>query len=114
MKYTYKEKEYEVLVGARGGKYFIDDKGKKHYLKSDNPKPRKKKEEKKPVVERKLMDYTVWINVRNDDYELINDFKEWTPAYSEEEALEYFRDEHPDRPGRHYEIDIFKIEPHEN
>jgi hypothetical protein len=82
----YKGKDYPIQVGAKGGKFFIDDSGKKHYIKENSPK--KKKEEKKPHR------YICYYYIVKDG-ERIDDYKEWCTAYSYMEAEQYFKREHP-------------------
>lgn len=92
MTYTYKGKEYTVQEGAKGGKYFIDDAGKKHYLKNENAKPRAKKPE--PVVLPTLKGYTAWFEQYDPDTQSVDDFKEWHNAYSKQEAIDYWNHEY--------------------
>lgn len=89
-------KNYGIHKGSRGGRYWIDDNGKKHYLKTpDKKKSPKENNSAKKVQEPKLKRYIAYfyeIDVKTG--ERVDDFKEWTEAYSEEEAREYFEDEH--------------------
>lgn len=78
-----------ILTGPRGGKYWLDENGKKHYVISK--KTTKKKTSKK---EPKESTYICYFIQRDENGEMVDDFKEWTKAYSEQEARDYFEHEH--------------------
>lgn len=90
-----KGKTYGIHTGSRGGKYWIDDNGKKHYLSKKEETPKKVNITKKPEP----ILYTYYCNIcrRSKDGEYVDDWNEWHNAYSEEEALEYWRDEYPNK-----------------
>lgn len=77
----------DIKTGPRGGKYWIDDNGKKHYVTSKKTKRSKKVEPKERV-------YICYFRQLDEDGEMVDDFKEWTKAYSEQEARAYFEHEH--------------------
>lgn len=77
----------DIKTGPRGGKYWIDDNGKKHYVTSKKTKRPKKVEPKERV-------YICYFRQLDEDGEMVDDFKEWTKAYSEQEARAYFEHEH--------------------
>ena len=76
-----------ILTGPRGGKYWIDDNGKKHYVTSKKTTKTSKKEPKEST-------YICYFRQLDEDGEVVDDFKEWTTAYSEQEARAYFEHEH--------------------
>lgn len=98
MTHKYKGKEYEVQTGAKGGQFFVDDTGKKHYLKSATPKKTTKKKSteaiKKEVESTDFIKRYVCYYSRYKDGEMVDDFKEWTDAKSYNEAKEYFENEY--------------------
>ena len=104
--HKYKGKEYQVQTGAKGGQFFIDDAGKKHYLKSTTSV--KKKVEKKKVAEETCKRYICYYVERDDNGEMIDDFKEYTDAYSYDEAKDYFENEYRHNP--HVQIDLISRE----
>lgn len=88
-----KGKTYGIHTGSRGGRYWIDDNGKKHYL----PQTSKQKEEpkkespKKPIKEEPELKR--WIGRFTEDIGGDHDtFSEWCEAYTEYEAREEFKD----------------------
>lgn len=78
-----------ILTGPRGGKYWLDENGKKHYVTSK--KTTKKKASKKEPQERT---YICYFRQLDEDGEIVDDFKEWTKAYDIEEARAHFEHEH--------------------
>lgn len=76
-------------TGSRGGKYWLDDKGKKHYV-SQKKKAVTKTPTVKQVNTRKT--YIGYYYVLDSDGYRVDDFKEWCDAYSAQEAEEEFRD----------------------
>lgn len=56
------------------------------------------KVKKSPIVERKPKKYICYYEERIDG-ELVDDFKEWCTAYSEDEAREYFKDNYCHNPN---------------
>ena len=77
-------KDKTLFKGPRGGTYWIDDNGKKHYVKGKQAILTK--EEKV-----KLKTYICYYNVYNKEGELIDDFKEWTKETSKLDAEIEFR-----------------------
>lgn len=76
----------EIKTGPRGGKYWIDESGKKHYLSNKDKKISKTSPKEKT--------YICYFIQRDENGEMVDDFKEWTKAYSEREAREYFEHDH--------------------
>jgi len=62
------------------------------------PKEVKKTVIHKPVEEPKKNRYICYYEERSEDGELLDDFKEWCDAYSEDEAREYFKDNYSHNP----------------
>lgn len=56
------------------------------------------KVKKSPIVERKSKKYICYYEERING-ELVDDFKEWCTAYSEDEAREYFKDNYRHNPN---------------
>ena len=65
----------------------IDANGKKHYVTSKKTTKTSKKELKENT-------YICYFKQLDEDGEVVDDFKEWTTAYSEQEARAYFEHEH--------------------
>lgn len=102
--HKYKGKEYDIQTGKKGGQFFIDDEGKKHYLKSATPTVKKKKKSTEAIkkeVESKdfLKRYICYYRKVDDDGEMIDDFKEWTDANSYDEAQRHFENEYRHDPS---------------
>ena len=101
MTHKYKGKEYEVQTGPRGGHYIINDEGKKISVKVKIESTKKKsinsikQQEEAP----KLKKYICYYEKRDKNGELVDDFKEWTNAYSYDEAKRYFKDEYSNNPN---------------
>ena len=90
--------KYAIEKGPRGGQYYIDNTGKKHYIKRTNKKFIEVKEAKKednPSCETCNEKYIGRFSVYNEKDELVDDFKEWTWASSEAEALAEFHKRYP-------------------
>ena len=114
--------EHTLIQGPRGGFYWLDENGAKHYVsgkakkvakaaKSGKTNTKNIKPAVKPVTPKLLVvkrRYTGWFNVYNEDGELIDDFKEWTDATSWDEALRKFRHDYPDT--KRYEIILHTVE----
>lgn len=114
--------EHTLIQGPRGGFYWLDENGAKHYVSgkakkaakaaksgktnSKNVKPVVKTVTPKPSPIKKC--YTGWFDVYNEDGEQIDDFKEWTIAESWEEALRNFRHDYPDT--QRYQITLHTVE----
>lgn len=94
--HKYKGVEYEIQQGKRGGSFFIDGDGKKHYLKGTSTSKTTtkrsidpiKKQEEKPVLKR----YIGYYRKVDENGEMIDDFSEWCDAYSYDEAKREFED----------------------
>lgn len=96
MEYTDKKGvKHTCVKGPRGGYYYIDDNGKKKYIKDTKPTKTKSsgnfsfKKEEAP----KPKHYTAWIDVRDENGELVDDYKLWCNAFSEDEARTHFEGE---------------------
>lgn len=91
--------KYAIEKGPRGGQYYIDNTGKKHYIKRTNKKfievKETTKEDNSPSCETNNEKYIGRFSVYNEKDELVDDFKEWTWASSEAEALAEFRRRYP-------------------
>lgn len=126
--------EHTLIQGPRGGFYWLDENGAKHYvsgkakkaakaaksgktnsknvkpvIKPVTPKPSPvtpKPVTPKPSPVKKC--YTGWFDVYDEDGEQIDDFKEWTIAESWEEALRNFRHDYPDT--QRYQITLHTVE----
>lgn len=91
-----KGKNYGIHMGSRGGRYWIDDNGKKHYIKSETSKRESKKIDKQPKEIPKLKR---WIGRFSEDIGGDHDgFSEWCEAYTKQEAIEEFKDRHRHNP----------------
>lgn len=91
-----KGKTYGIHMGSRGGRYWIDDNGKKHYIKSETSKRESKKIDKQPKDIPKLKR---WIGRFSEDIGRDHDgFSEWCEAYTKQEAIEEFKDRHRHNP----------------
>ena len=77
-------KDKTLFKGPRGGTYWLDDKGKKHYVQG---KQAIVKKEDKP----KMKTYICYYNVYNKEGELVDDFKEWCKETSKHDAEIEFR-----------------------
>ena len=89
--------ERTLITGPKGGQYWIDESGKKHYVKA------KKNKNIKPL---KMKRYTACITVyKNGEY--YDDFNEWRDAYCKEGAIEKFREDYPN--PRKYDIMITSV-----
>lgn len=73
-----------LFKGPRGGTYWLDDEGKKHYVKGKQAIV--KKEDKS-----KMKTYICYYNVYNKEGELVDDFKEWCKETSKHDAEIEFR-----------------------
>ena len=73
-----------LFKGPRGGTYWLDDEGKKHYVKGKQVIVKK---EDKP----KMRTYICYYNVYNKEGELVDDFKEWCKETSKHDAEIEFR-----------------------
>lgn len=96
-----KGKTYGIHTGSRGGRYWIDDDGKKHYLKSDASKSKKEepKKEIKKEVKKEVPKLRRWVGRFTEEVDGDHDgFSEWCEAYTKEEAEEYFRDNYRHNP----------------
>lgn len=92
-----KGKTYGIHTGSRGGRYWIDNNGKKHYLKSETPKRESKKIDKQPKEMPKLRR---WVGRFRQDFEDdYDDFSEWCEAYTKQEAIEEFEDRYRHNPN---------------
>ena len=107
--------EHTLIQGPRGGFYWLDENGAKHYISGKAKKVAKatksgKTKNVKPAVKPSVVKrrYTGWFNVYNENGELIDDFKEWTDAISWDEALRKFRHDYPDT--KRYEIILHTVE----
>ena len=107
--------EHTLIQGPRGGFYWLDENGAKHYISGKAKKVAKaaksgKTKNVKPAVKPSVIKrrYTGWFNVYNENGELIDDFKEWTVAASWDEALRIFRHGYPDT--KRYEIILHTVE----
>ena len=107
--------EHTLIQGPRGGFYWLDENGAKHYISGKAKKVAKaaksgKTKNVKPAVKPSVVKrrYTGWFNVYNENGELIDDFKEWTVAASWDEALRIFRHDYPDT--KRYEIILHTVE----
>ena len=107
--------EHTLIQGPRGGFYWLDENGAKHYISGKAKKAAKaaksgKTKNVKPAVKPSIVKrrYTGWFNVYNENGELIDDFKEWTDATSWDEALRKFRHDYPDT--KRYEIILHTVE----
>ena len=107
--------EHTLIQGPRGGFYWLDENGAKHYISGKAKKVAKaaksgKTKNVKPAVKPSVVKrrYTGWFNVYNENGELIDDFKEWTVAASWDEALRIFRHGYPDT--KRYEIILHTVE----
>ena len=107
--------EHTLIQGPRGGFYWLDENGAKHYISGKAKKVAKaaksgKTKNVKPTVKPSVVKrrYTGWFNVYNENGELIDDFKEWTVAASWDEALRIFRHGYPDT--KRYEIILHTVE----
>ena len=107
--------EHTLIQGPRGGFYWLDENGVKHYISGKAKKVAKaaksgKTKNVKPAVKLSVVKrrYTGWFNVYNENGELIDDFKEWTDAISWDEALRKFRHDYPDT--KRYEIILHTVE----
>ena len=107
--------EHTLIQGPRGGLYWLDENGAKHYISGKAKKVAKaaksgKTKNVKPAVKPSVVKrrYTGWFNVYNENGELIDDFKEWTVAASWDEALRIFRHGYPDT--KRYEIILHTVE----
>lgn len=90
--------KYAIEKGPRGGQYYIDNTGKKHYIKRTNKKfieVKETKKEENSSCETNNEKYIGRFSVYNEKDELVDDFKEWTWASSESEALAEFRRRYP-------------------
>lgn len=87
-----------LITGPKGGQYWIDESGKKHYVKKKTPK---KKQE--PL---KMKRYTFNICVRKNG-EYYDDFNEWRDAYCDEGAMQKIREDYPNTTK--YEIMITSV-----
>lgn len=88
-----KGKTYGIHTGSRGGRYWIDDNGKKHYLKSETSKPKKEESKKEVKKVTELPKLKRWIGRFTEDIGGDHDgFSEWCEAYTESEAREEFKD----------------------
>ena len=76
-----------LIKGPRGGTYWIDDNGKKHYVKDKKVVTSTKKSTKKEQVSK----YYCYYNQYNENGELVDDFKEWCSATSLNEARTEFK-----------------------
>ena len=75
-----------LKTGPKGGQYWEDESGKKHYV--------RQKISKKPAEPLKMKRYTACITVyKNGEY--YDDFNEWRDAYCKEGAIQKFRDDYP-------------------
>lgn len=82
---------YGIHTGSRGGRYWVDDNGKKHYLPQTSKQKEESKREAKKVTESPKL--KKWIGRFTEDIGGDHDtFSEWCEAYTREEAEEYFRD----------------------
>lgn len=91
-----KGKTYGIHMGSRGGRYWIDDNGKKHYIKSETSKQESNKIDKQPKEIPKLKR---WIGRFSEDIGGDHDgFSEWCEAYIEQEAIEEFKDRYRHNP----------------
>jgi hypothetical protein len=103
-----KTMKFKVEKGPRGGQFYIDETGKKHYIKKTtkkyvertvltsantiNEKVKKTVPVQQPIVKR----YTANYVVRDpESQEMIDDFNEWCDAYSKEEAMSEFKKRYP-------------------
>ena len=77
-------KDKTLFKGPRGGTYWLDDEGKKHYVKG---KQAIVKKEDKP----KMKTYICYYNVLDKDGYYIDDFKEWCKETSKHDAEIEFR-----------------------
>ena len=107
--------EHTLIQGPRGGFYWLDENGAKHYISGKAKKVAKaaksgKTKNVKPAIKPSVVKrrYTGWFNVYNENGELIDDFKEWTVAASWDEALRIFRHGYPDT--KRYEIILHTVE----
>ena len=78
--------EKTLITGPRGGTYWLDDKGVKHYVKGkkETPKPKVKTPEVKT--------YICYYKVVDENGYYVDDFKEWCKATSKLDAETEFRD----------------------
>lgn len=87
-----------LITGPKGGQYWIDESGKKHYVK-------KSKKDRK-IEPLKMKRYTACITVyKNGEY--YDDFNEWRDAYCKEGAIEKFREDYPN--PKKYTITITSV-----
>lgn len=96
--------EHEILTGARGGQYWIDEKGKKHYISQQGPVAKPKTSVNRlpaPISQRRLnkttnKDLTTYICYylqRNPNTgDIMDNFKEWCKARNIDEARKEFED----------------------
>lgn len=100
MIYTTKSGEkYTLQEGSRGGLFYIDKNGVKKYVKKSSVgkitrKPKKPAAKPFSFKKPELKKYICYYEKRNSEGELIDDWKEWTEAYSEEQAKQYFEEEY--------------------
>lgn len=69
--------ERTIITGPKGGKYWLDDKGKKHYVKKSEVTSKKKKEVESP----RRYTFRMYTEYDPEDGSWV-----WTEATSEEEA----------------------------
>lgn len=95
------DKTFKILTGPRGGQYYIDETGKKHYVKKSAIKksPSKYKVQKPAkFTEPKLKRYVCYYAQYEND-EMVDDFKEWCDAYSVNEARSEFEARYSHNPN---------------